>query len=133
MKSGDIKESELLEEASEMMNKMKNMPGMGNIKEMFGKMGMGGAKMDINAMRNNIAKNMKNAKQRERMKEKLFERQRQNQMAKDKMAEATNQPTESVNLGGGLEKTYFRTGEASEKTMKRTTGGNKKKKRKKKK
>jgi hypothetical protein len=28
-------------EASEMLNKMKNMPGMGNIQEMLGKMGMG--------------------------------------------------------------------------------------------
>merc|ERR1711934_623429 len=62
------------------------------------------------------------------MKEKLYERQRQSQMAKDKMSDMNVQPTESVNLGGGLEKTYFRTGEASEKTMKRTTGGNKKKK-----
>ena len=31
IKSGEIKESELIAEASELMNKMKDMPGMGNI------------------------------------------------------------------------------------------------------
>ena len=39
LKSGDLKESELLEEASEIMDKMKDIPGM---KEMMSKMGMGG-------------------------------------------------------------------------------------------
>jgi|Laugresubdmm15sn_1035100.scaffolds.fasta_scaffold00062_20 hypothetical protein len=43
MKSGEISQTELMTEASEMMNKMQNMPGMGNIQEMLGKMGMGGA------------------------------------------------------------------------------------------
>jgi len=42
MKSGEINQNELMTEASEMLNKMKNMPGMGNIQEMLGKMGMGG-------------------------------------------------------------------------------------------
>ena len=42
MKSGEISQNELMTEASEMLNKMKNMPGMGNIQEMLGKMGMGG-------------------------------------------------------------------------------------------
>jgi len=41
MKSGEISQNELMTEASEMLNKMKNMPGMGNIQEMLGKMGMG--------------------------------------------------------------------------------------------
>ena len=40
MKSGDIKESELLKEASDIMEKMKTMPGMGNIQSMMAKMGM---------------------------------------------------------------------------------------------
>jgi hypothetical protein len=45
MKSGEISQNELMTEASEMLNKMKNMPGMGNIQEMLGKMGMGGRGM----------------------------------------------------------------------------------------
>jgi hypothetical protein len=48
MKSGEISQNELMTEASEMLNKMKNMPGMGNIQEMLGKMGMGrGGGMDM--------------------------------------------------------------------------------------
>ena len=38
IKSGDIKESELMEEASELMKKMKDMPGMDNMQEMLSKM-----------------------------------------------------------------------------------------------
>ena len=52
MKSGELKESELLEEASNMMSKMKDMPGMGNIGNLLSKMGMGGkGKMNTSAMR----------------------------------------------------------------------------------
>jgi hypothetical protein len=75
IKSGEIKESELMEEASELMNKMKNMPGMGNIQSMLSKMGMGnmagmGGKMNMGAMQSQLNKNMKNAQMRERMKAK---------------------------------------------------------------
>ena len=42
LKSGELKESEMIQEATEIMNKMKNMPGMGNIQSMLSKMGMGG-------------------------------------------------------------------------------------------
>lgn len=129
MKAGDIKESELLEEASEMMKKMKDMPGMSNFKEMFGKMGMGGAKMDMNAMRNNISKNMKSAKQRERMKEKLFERQRQR--AEQHAIEHIAIPPTGECEDTFIEKTVFTTGETYKKSKKQTTGGNKKKKRRK--
>ena len=45
MKAGEIKENELLEEAGQLLQKMKNvpgMPGMGNFQELFSKMGMSG-------------------------------------------------------------------------------------------
>jgi hypothetical protein len=35
IKSGDIKESELMDEASELMKKMKDMPGMDNLQNLF--------------------------------------------------------------------------------------------------
>ena len=35
LKSGEFKESELLEEASELVNKMKDMPGAGNLERLF--------------------------------------------------------------------------------------------------
>jgi hypothetical protein len=54
IKKGDLKESELLEEAAEIMKKMTLLPGM---KEMMSKMGMGG-KMDFKGMSNKLQENL---------------------------------------------------------------------------
>ena len=75
IKSGDIKESELISEATEMMNKMKNMPGMGNIQSLLSKMGMGnlsglGGKVNTAAMEAQLNKNLKLAKTKERIRAK---------------------------------------------------------------
>jgi hypothetical protein len=72
LKSGDLKESEIIAEAGEIMNKMKNMPGMENIQSMLSKMGMGkaGGKMNMNAMESNLNQRMKMAQTRERCKAK---------------------------------------------------------------
>jgi hypothetical protein len=72
IKSGDLKESELITEATEMMNKMKNMPGMGNIQTMLSKMGMGGVggKVNMAAMESNLNQKMKMAKTKERIRAK---------------------------------------------------------------
>ena len=72
IKSGDLKESELMTEATEMMNKMKNMPGMGNIQSMLGKMGLGGlgGKVNTGAMEANLNQKMKMAKTKERIRAK---------------------------------------------------------------
>ena len=78
IKSGDLKESELIAEATEMMNKMKNMPGMGNIQSMLSKMGMGdlsglgnlaglGGKLNVGAMQAGLDQKMKMAKTKERI------------------------------------------------------------------
>jgi hypothetical protein len=69
IKSGDIKESELIAEATDLMNKMKNMPGMGNIQSMLNKMGFGG-KMNTAGMEAQMNQNMKQALNKERMKAK---------------------------------------------------------------
>jgi len=42
IKSGEIKESELISEAAQMMGKMKDIPGMDNIQSLLSKMGMSG-------------------------------------------------------------------------------------------
>lgn len=83
--SGELKESELMEEGMELMEKMKGMPGMenmGNMKDMLNKMapglagmmggatGGGGGKVDVGAMKNNMEKSMRVAKMRDRLKEK---------------------------------------------------------------
>ncbi len=70
IKKGDLKESELLEEASEIMDKMKDIPGM---KEMMSKMGMGG-KIDFKAMSNKIQENLKKSKMKDRLNKKREER-----------------------------------------------------------
>lgn len=90
LKSGEIKESELMEESKELLNKMKNMPGMDNIQQMFSKMGPGGlgglmsglgkgGKVNVGAMESALNKNLKMAKAKERMKAKLEEKQSQSQ------------------------------------------------------
>ena len=81
IKSGDIKESELLQEASEFVSNMKNMPGIGNIESFLSKMGMpgipgmgGGAKVNMGAVNKKMQDNLKAAKMKERMKAKLDKR-----------------------------------------------------------
>jgi hypothetical protein len=78
IKTGDMKESELLEEASELMKKMKNMPGMGDIQSMLSKMGMnmgkGGGKVNVDAMQSNLNQKLKESKNRERLLKKLAEK-----------------------------------------------------------
>jgi len=80
IKSGEIKESELISEASEILNKMKNMPGMDNLQEMLGKMGLGGkgAKVDVNAMEAQLNRNMKKAEMKERIKKKAEMKKNEN-------------------------------------------------------
>lgn len=75
IKSGEIKESELISEGMEMLNKMKSMPGMGNMQEMFAKMGMPGmptgkGKVNVSAMESQMQKNFKMAQMKERMRKK---------------------------------------------------------------
>ena len=97
MKSGEIKESEIMQEASELMNKMKKMPGINNGADLLKKMGMDGgmgdmggmdigkmaasmglggknAKFNMGAMQSHLSQNMKTAKTKERMQQKLEER-----------------------------------------------------------
>ena len=70
IKKGDIKESELLEEAQEIMSKMKDMPG---VKNMMSSMGLGGkgGNFDMKGMMNKMSQNMKQSKMKERMQDKL--------------------------------------------------------------
>ena len=80
IKSGEIKESELMKEASEIMEKMKNMPGMKNMDKILQQMGLptGGknSKVNMGAFQSKMKSNIGKAKQRERMLKKLEERKR---------------------------------------------------------
>jgi hypothetical protein len=79
IKSGEIKESELMQEGMELLNKMKSMPGMGDIQKMFSQMGMPGlgkgGKVNIGAMEAQLNRNMKAAKMKERFKAKVESKQ----------------------------------------------------------
>jgi hypothetical protein len=84
LKSGELKESEIMQEASELMAKMKSMPGMNNLAGMLSKMGMnmpgaggggGGGKVNFGAMQSQLNKNMKQAQMRERLLKKVQEKQ----------------------------------------------------------
>jgi hypothetical protein len=108
LKSGELKESEIMQEASELMNKMKSMPGMNNIASMLSKMGMnmpggagaGGGKVNFGAMQAQLQKNMKQAQMRERLMKKVQEKNGGG------TGQTVSSPTTSV----------FRTGDKCEKT-----------------
>jgi hypothetical protein len=84
IKSGELKESELISESMEMLNNMKNMPGMNNMHEILSKMGMPGmakgGKVNVNAMEAQMQKNLKMAQMKERMKKKATDKQMPTQM-----------------------------------------------------
>ena len=119
IKSGEIKESELIEEAQDMVENMQNIPGMGSMQDLFTKMGMGGmggGKMNMNAMRSQMSQNLRQAKMKERMQRKL--------------AEKNKQQEPMTNISGTQEPIVFSTGEKVEKTLR---SNNKKKSNRKKK
>jgi len=131
IKTGDMKESELLEEASELIKQMKNMPGMGNFQNMFSKMGMnmgksagggGGGKVNVDAMQSNLSQKLKEAKNRERLLNKLAEKK----AAAAAAASINDRPIENL---------VFSTGEQIERSTRGETASssNKQKKKKKKK
>jgi hypothetical protein len=95
IKKGDLKESELLEEAKEIMEKMKDMPGL---KEMMSKMGMGG-KMDFKGMANKLQETLKMSKTKERLNKKREERAKA-KMPDDVKVTQTAQDTFVVNVDG---------------------------------
>jgi hypothetical protein len=75
MKDGSLKESELLEEATNIFKNMKSMPGMGNFSDIMKSMNLDqfmpkGGKINPNAFQNMMEQNVKMSKMKERMKKK---------------------------------------------------------------
>ena len=118
IKSGEIKESELIAEATEMMNKMKNMPGMDNIQSMLSKMGLGGkagGKVNVAAMESQMSKNMKAAQMRERMRSKA-EKKTSSFAAASSPSFSSSLPTQQPLLSDEQIISIFSTGEKVERT-----------------
>ena len=123
IKSGEIKESELIAEATEIMNRMKNMPGMGNIQSMLSKMGMGdlgnlgnlgglGGKVNVGAMEAQLNKSMKLAQTKERIKAKS----EANQKARNSLAQTQLPIPDTPAISEEEIIKIFSTGEKVEKT-----------------
>ena len=88
IKSGEIKESELIEEAGELMNKLNTMPGMKEMQKMMSQMGMPlgkNSKINMGAFKNNFNKAKTTNKMRERLKKKL--ETKKNTVTKDEQIE----------------------------------------------
>jgi hypothetical protein len=136
LKSGDINETELMKEASEMVQKMKDMPGMGNLQSMMSKMGMGmpsGGKMNMGAMQAHLDRNMKASQQKDRMRSRLDAKRAASQAEAAAQAQAQSKLHKVSNVDG-VENIVFSTGENVERSIKPVNEtSNKKKKNKKKK
>jgi hypothetical protein len=133
IKSGEIKESEIMQEASELLSKMKDMPGMGDIQKMMKQMGLGGQKLNTGAMQGKLNQNLKVAQMKERMKKKMAEKEKEQQ----KQVETANVPRPPPMTTEEIDELIFSIeGEKPEKTERNNNNNNnnnKKKKKKKKK
>ena len=144
IKSGEIKKSELMEEAGELMKKVEGMPGMGNINKILKQMGVDGmpgmpnmgknAKFNKGAFKAHMEREMNREKMKERMaraseehKIKMEQKKVQDEEHKKKHEEYVKWCDE-----GGLEELLFSLGEKPEKSS-RDQNPNKQQKPKKKK
>ena len=94
IKEKKMSQADLMKEATDMMSKMKDMPGVGNLSSMFRNMGMdmndmasmastmgnipglkaalgGGGKLNLGAMQASLERNMESAKKLEQMKKRI--------------------------------------------------------------
>jgi len=98
LKSGEIKEAELMKEANDLVEKMKNTPGMKDMEKMLGKMGMGGkgGKVNMNMFQSMMKSNIKKSSQKERMLNKLNQRKQERDIMEKikKIKEAQRQPSQ---------------------------------------
>lgn len=93
MKDGDIKEEDLMQEASEMMTKMKEMPGMDQFNDIIKAFGGNMGKMNTKASQNAMSNRFQQMSMRQRMKDILKQRQENKQNTVP-----NNQPTETLQI-----------------------------------
>ena len=148
IKSGDIKEGELMEEATDLMKKMKGMPGMDNIQGRLNKMGMdsnglkemmkgmGGkamkgkaGEMNMNNFANMMEKNMNDSKRREKILEQLEKKKRsEEEKLKQQLARQNDPLLEAERLKATKELEEMLDKEENVEKKKKTTKKKKKKK-----
>ena len=125
IKSGELKESELISEATDLMNKMKNMPGMDNIQSMLSKMGMGnlsgaGGKVNVGATEASLKQKMKMAQTKERIRAKA---EASAKARLEQQVASISQPTQPLVSEEELYK-LFSSSEKIERTPRGGGGGN---------
>lgn len=129
IKSGQINERELLEEASNIVKRMKDMPGMENIQSMLSKMGfpnmgnLGGrnSKVNIGELQNQLNNNLKKAKMKERLRKKMDDKKNINEITiTNDEREREEHILKMLNNANNdqIENLIFSTGEKVEKSLK---------------
>ena len=124
IKSGEIKKSELMEEAGELMKKVGEMPGMDNINGILKQMGvdgmmpnMGGkkGKFNKNAFMSHLNKEMNKEKMKERIKKQSAENKLKKQEEDKELVKKMEEYNKWVE-SGGMEELLFSLGEKPEKS-----------------
>ena len=128
IKSGDIKKSELMEEAGELMKKVEGMAGMGSINKILKQMGVDGipgmpnmgrkAKFNTGAFKSHMEREMKREKIVERLKQQTEEnkiKQAQNIINQAELATKEAEYNKWVDEGG-MDELLFSLGEKPEKS-----------------
>lgn len=147
IKSGELNEQELMQEASQLLGKMKDMPGMGDIQSMMQNMGMGGrgaggldsmlasmgglgglaglagglggGKLNLAAMSNKLNQDMKKMENRERMMERANAKRAEMEKIKlEKEKLAALPPTKQLTDEEMEELVFSIEGDKPEKSMK---------------
>ena len=129
IKSGQINERELLEEASNIVKRMKDMPGMENIQSMLSKMGIPNvgnlgsknSKVNIGELQNQLNNNLKKAKLKERMRRKMDDKKDTNEInITNEEREKEDYLLKMLNSSNNeqIENLIFSTGEKAEKSLK---------------
>lgn len=99
MKNGDLDETELMKEATDLMGKMQNIPGIPNMPDMFKNMAqnmknMSGSQKGAAQTKINLDQKMNT--QKERMRRKLEERRRFAEAQAEASAESNNTPSSNL-------------------------------------
>ena len=105
-----------MQEATDFVSNMKNMPGMNNLESLFSKMGIpgmgAGGKVDMGALNREMEKNLKNAKMKERMRNKLDKKKDQNPIDDKNSVELKNKGINDF----GMQELIYSLGEQPEKS-----------------
>jgi hypothetical protein len=137
IKSGEIKESEIMKEASDLLSKMKDMPGMGDIQSMMRQMGLNlgkGQKVNLGAMQGKLSQDIKVAQMKERMRQKSLQKQKEQKEHREHQEYLKSLPPAPPMTDAQIEELVFSIeGEKAEKSERNGNNNNNNNKKKKKK